>query len=187
MNALAGAAFALLVASSAAAQQPGPGSTPAAPPSKPRPATTLEEALKELFDQALRINIVARVMPAGEQPIVNVERSQLTLPGHSVAVRFEGSNIRVTANLTPYLQNDGKLTLVAQGEVWVAEPTSTDKAVRYLSSIKSLPVSLGEKVFFYPLGIPDAIQGTNKFNIALEIQIVPVDEAPPRAQQAPSR
>ncbi len=181
MNAFAGAAFALLVASSAAAQQ-GTGAKPPAapPPAGPPAATTLEEALKELFDQALRINIVARVMPAGEQPVVNVERSQLTLPGHSVAVRFEGSNIRVTANLTPYLQNDGKLMLVAQGEVWVAEPTSTAGAVRYLSSIKSLPVSLGEKVFFYPLGIPDAIQGTNKFNIALEIQVVPVDQPPPQ-------
>jgi hypothetical protein len=93
-----------------------------------------------------------------------------------VAVRFDGSNIRVKANLTPYLQNDGKLMLVAQGEVWVAEPTPTAKAVRYLSSIKSLPVALGERVFFYPLGLPDTVEGTNRFNIALEIQIVPVEQ-----------
>jgi hypothetical protein len=110
---------------------------------------------------------------------VNVARSRLTLPGHSVAVRFDGSNIRVKANLTPYLLKDGKLMLVAQGEVWLAEPTSAANAIRYLSSIKTLPVSLGEKVFFYPLGIPDPVQGTNRFNLALEIQIVPVDEKPP--------
>jgi hypothetical protein len=153
--------LALLAASGAGAQQ---GTS----------TQTLEETLKGLFDQALRINIVARVVPDGAEPVLNVERSQLTLPGHSVAVRFDGANIRVKANLTPYLQNDGKLMLVAQGEVWVAEPTSADKAVRYLSTIKSLPVSLGEKVFFYPLGIPDEIKGTNRFNLALEIQVVPV-------------
>ena len=169
MNGLLAVGLAVLVASSAAAQQ-GKDAKPAAPGS-------LEETLKDLFDQALRINIVARVEPEGAEPILNVERSQLTLPGHSVAVRFDGTNIRVRANLTPYLQNDGKLMLVAQGEVWVAEPPSAAKAVRYLSSIKSLPVSLGEKVFFYPLGIPDSIEGTNRFNLTLEIQIVPVEQA----------
>jgi len=169
MNRLAAVGLALLVASSATAQQGSEGAPPA--------QGSLEQTLKNLLDQALRINIVARVVPDGAEPILNVERSQLTLPGHSVAVRFDGTNIRVRANLTPYLQNDGKLLLVAQGEVWVAEPTSTAKAVRYLSSIKSLPVSLGERVFFYPLGIADAIEGTNRFNLALEIQIVPVDQA----------
>ena len=171
MRRLLALGLALLVASSATAQtgRAGQGQTPVPVPEN------LEETLKKLFDQALRINIVARVIPEGEQPILNVERSQLTLPGHSVAVRFDGSNISVRANLTPYLQDDGKLMLVAQGEVWVAEPTSTVSAVRYLSSIKSLPVSLGEKVFFYPLGLPDTVQGTNRFTIAVEIQIVPVD------------
>jgi hypothetical protein len=175
MTRLLAIGLALMVAGSATAQN-GQAQTQPRDPSKPLAPGSLEETLKNIFDQALRINIVARVMPEGEQPILNVERSQLTLPGHSVAVRFDGSNIRVKANLTPYLQNDGKLMLVAQGEVWVAEPTSTAKAVRYLSSIKSLPVALGERVFFYPLGLPDTVEGTNRFNIALEIQIVPVEQ-----------
>ncbi len=173
MSRLLAFGLALLVASSATAQI---GQSAKEGQAKPLAPGNLEETLKNLFDQSLRINIVARVIPEGAEPILNVERSQLTLPGHSVAVRFDGSNIRVRANLTPYLQNDGKLMLVAQGEVWVAEPTSAAKAVRYLSSIKSLPVSLGEKVFFYPLGLPDAVEGTNRFNLALEIQIVPVEQ-----------
>jgi hypothetical protein len=179
MSGFSAIVLAVLVASSAAAQQ---GAAPqGAPKSEGSSGTNgaLEETLKSLFDQALRINIVARVIPEGTEPSVNVARSRLTLPGHSVAVRFDGSNIRVKANLTPYLLKDGKLMLVAQGEVWLAEPTSAANAIRYLSSIKTLPVSLGEKVFFYPLGIPDPVQGTNRFNLALEIQIVPVDEKPP--------
>lgn len=174
MSRLLALGLALLVASSATAQT---GQAAKQGDAKPLAPGNLEETLKNLLDQSLRINIVARVIPEGAEPILNVERSQLTLPGHSVAVRFDGSNIRVRANLTPYLQNDGRLMLVAQGEVWVAEPTSAAKAVRYLSSIKSLPVSLGEKVFFYPLGLPDTVEGTNRFNLALEIQIVPVEQS----------
>jgi hypothetical protein len=137
---------------------------------------SLEESLKSLFDQALQINIVARVIPQGEAPAMLVERSKLTIPGKAVAVRFQGTNLRVQANLTPYLLADGKLMLVAQGEVWLSEPSAKD-AVQYLSSIRSLPIEVGEKIFFYPLGIPKPVQGTNSFSLALEIQIVPLKNA----------
>ena len=137
---------------------------------------SLEESLKSLFDQALRINIIARMIPDGQAPAVLAERSKLTIPGKPVAVRFEGTNLRVQANLTPYLLADGKLMLVAQGEVWLSEPSAKD-AVQYLSSIRSLPIEVGEKIFFYPLGIPRPVQGTNSFNIALEIQIVPLKDS----------
>jgi hypothetical protein len=137
---------------------------------------SLEESLRALFDQALQINIVARMIPDGQAPSVLVERSKLTIPGKPVAVRFEGTNLRVQANLTPYLLADGKLMLVAQGEVWLSEPSAND-AVQYLSSIRSLPIEVGEKIFFYPLGIPKPVQGTNSFNLALEIQIVPLKDS----------
>jgi hypothetical protein len=133
----------------------------------------LEETLKNLFDQALQINIVARVIPEGESPPMMVEQSKLTIPGKAVSVRFEGTNLRVKANLTPYLLADGNLMLVAQGEVWLSEPSASD-AVQYLSSIKSVPLEVGEKIFFYPLGLPRPVQGTNPFNLALEIQIIPL-------------
>ena len=135
--------------------------------------SALEDALKGLLDQALRINVVATVLPAGQDP---VSLTRLTIPGRAVALRFEGGNIRLKANLTPYLLKDGRLMLVAQGEVWLSEPTAAN-AVKYLSSIKSLPVELGEKIFFYPLGIPDPVKGTNRFNLALEIQVQPLEGA----------
>ena len=132
----------------------------------------LEDSIREVLDQALRINIVARVYPGqGEEPVA---LSKLTVPGHAVAVRLEGSNVQIRANLTPYILENGRLVLVAQGEVWFSEPSAQD-AVQYLSSIESLPIELGEKIFFYPLGLPDPMKGTNHFNLALEIQIVPLD------------
>ena len=131
----------------------------------------LEDSVKEVLEQALRINIVARVLPGeSEEPVT---LSKLTVPGHAVAVRLEGSNVRIRANLTPYVLESGRLILVAQGEVWFSEPSAHD-AVQYLSSLESLPIELGEKIFFYPLGLPDPVKGTNRFNLALEIQIVPL-------------
>ena len=131
-----------------------------------------QETLRALMDEALRINIVARILPSDERSNFNVEKSRLTIPGRPVVVQFMGSNISINAILTPYLKEDGKIILVAQGQVWTSEP---DKPVRYLSSLKSLPISLGEKIFFFPLGIPQDVTQSDVFNIALEIEIVPFE------------
>ena len=138
---------------------------------------SLETALKGLLDDALQINIVARMLPPNDMKISQLDSSmQLTIPGRSVAVSFVGENIIINASLTPYLLNNGNLVLVTQGQVWFSDPVAEDTAenvVEYLSSFQSIPVTLGEKIFFFPLGIPDDMTSSQSFNIALEIQIVP--------------
>jgi len=131
------------------------------------------ETLKALMDEALRINIVVRILPSDDASNFNVEKSRLTIPGRPVALQFIGDNVIINAILTPYLKQDGKLILVAQGQVWFSEPKA-DKPVRYLSSFKSLPISLGEKILFFPLGVPQDLTQGNVFSIALEIEIVQV-------------
>ena len=133
-----------------------------------------KETLRALMDEALRINIVARILPSDETTDFNVEKSRLTIPGRPVVVQFIGDNIIINAILTPYFKRDGKLVLVAQGQVWFSE-SKTESPVRYLSSFKSLPISLGEKILFFPLGVPPDLTQNNVFNIALEIEIVPFD------------
>ncbi len=133
-----------------------------------------QETLKALMDEALRVNIVARIIPFDERFNFNVEKSQLTIPGRPVVVQFIGNNISINAILTPYLKEDGRIILVAQGQVWSSEPQA-EKSVRYLSSLKSLPISLGEKIIFFPLGIPQDATRRDVFNIALEIEIVPFE------------
>ena len=132
---------------------------------------TSEATLEALMDEALRINIVARILSAGERSDFNVENTRLTIPGRPVVVQFVGRNISINAILTPYLKEDGRIILVAQGQVWFSEPQA-EKPVRYLSSLRSLPISLGEKILFFPLGIPQDITRTDIFNIALEIEIL---------------
>jgi hypothetical protein len=131
------------------------------------------EALEGLIDEALRINIVARVLPPQEKPVINMEDSKLTIPGRPVAVRFVGENILINATLTPYLIGENRLLLVAQGQVWFSEPQA-EKTVKYLSSLKSMSVRLGEKIVFFPLGVPRNVSESNAFNLELEIEIVPV-------------
>jgi hypothetical protein len=132
----------------------------------------LEDALMSLLDNALRINIVARILPQGERPVFNVSSSKLTLPGRPVAIQFQGKNILIIASLTPYRRENGNLTLLAQGQIWLQEP-ATKEVMTFQSSVKSLPVSLGQKILFLPLGVPEDLESGNFFNIELEIEIVP--------------
>ena len=39
--------------------------------------------------------------------------------------------------------------------------------------MKSIPISLGEKIVFFPLGVPRDFASSEFFNIALEIEVVP--------------
>ncbi len=128
----------------------------------------LEEALRPILDEALQLNIIARVLPLGTEQEWNMRSSKLTIPGRSIAVKLLGENIRIFIVLTPYWQENGKLLLVAQGEVLISEMAESE--VKYLSTVKSIPISLGEKVLFFPLGVSRELR--KSFNIELEIEIL---------------
>ena len=110
-----------------------------------------------------------------ETPVWNAESTKLTIPGRSIRVRLEGENVRIYLICTPYLQENGEVLLLAQGQVWLSEPA--DKEARYYSTFYSIPVSYGEKVLYFPLGLSEA-QARKKhyFNIELEIKIVPYEQ-----------
>ncbi len=136
-----------------------------------------DESLDSLIDKALQLHITARILPANEQPVWNSQSRKVTLPGRSVAVRLVGENIRIDVVFTPYQEEDGSLLLVAQGQVWYSEVSEVSKVkTRYLTSIQSLPVSLGEKVLFFPLGVSNDAAATKTLNIQLEVEIFPYRE-----------
>ncbi|MGA2639952.1 MAG: hypothetical protein ABSG21_03490 [Spirochaetia bacterium] len=140
--------------------------------------TDPKDALQELLSKALTVTVSARVLPPDAQeeaPIWNAESTKLTLPGRSIRVRLDGENVRIYLICTPYLKDDGEVLLLAQGQVWFTE--SAEKANRYFSTFYSIPVSFGEKVLFFPLGLSDADeQQKNHFNIEVEIKIVPYEK-----------
>jgi hypothetical protein len=131
-----------------------------------------KEALQSLLSNALEVTVAARVLPTDEKPIWNAESTKVTLPGRSIRVRMDGENVRIYLICTPYVQDNGEVLLLAQGQVWFATPT--DNEVKYSSTFSSIPVSFGEKVLFFPLGISDAeAQKKGVVNIEVEIKIVP--------------
>jgi hypothetical protein len=131
----------------------------------------LSDALKQLLDNALQVNISATVLPAGANPVWSVESSKLTIPGRSVKVRLDGENVQIYLTCTPYTQDNGDILLVAQGQVWFTKPP--DGELKILNTFQSIPVTFGEKVLFFPLGVPKSAKENKYFNIELEIQIVP--------------
>ncbi len=135
------------------------------------------EALRQLLSKALTVSISARVLPQDAQsdtPIWNAESTRLTIPGRSIRVRLDGDNVRIYLICTPYVQDNGEVLLLAQGQVWFSEPS--DNESKYSGTYYAIPMSFGTPVFFYPLGVSAAdAQGKDFFNIELEIQIVPYD------------
>ena len=132
--------------------------------------TELEDALRDLLENALEVKVVATVLPPNSQPVWNMEKTELTIPGRSVDIQITGKNIRVHAVFTPYRNEDDDLILVAQGQIWLSEPP--EQEIRYASTYRSIPISLGEKILFFPLGMSGEIVDT-EFTLRVEIQIVP--------------
>ena len=61
-------------------------------------------------------------------------------------------------------KEDGKNILVAQGQVWV---TTKDEGILYYTSIQTIPIEYGERVFFFPLG-----QKKDDQRARIEVQLV---------------
>ena len=138
-----------------------------------------KEQLQQLLSKALSVTVSAKVVPpaAGDEeaPVWNAESTKLTLPGRSIKVRLDGDNVRIYLICTPYVQDDGEVLLLAQGQVWLTGgPESENK---YYNSFYTIPVSFGEKVLFFPLGVAESDKQDRKyFNIELEIKIVPYEQ-----------
>jgi hypothetical protein len=133
-----------------------------------------DESLQSLIDKALQLNITAKVLPPGHEPVWNSASKKVTIPGRSVAVRLVGENIRVEAVFTPYQEEGGNMLLLAQGQVWFSEVKG--EKTRYMTTFQSIPVAWGEKVLFFPLGISQNLGDQKTFTIRLEVEILPYKE-----------
>jgi hypothetical protein len=130
----------------------------------------VNDALKYLENNALNIEIITRIVDEQGITVWDAEMSRITISGKSVKVKLQGVNILVITDITPYIRNDSTILLVSQGEVWIGSTDSEE--MNHYSTIKSLPVSMGESIMFFPLGV---IKTMDKkiFNIELEIQVNP--------------
>ena len=144
-------------------------------------AIEIDDILKALLDQALTVSIVARVTESGRETVQSYELTQVTISGRAVRLRLEGGNLTIIAEFTPYEAADNSILLIAEGQIWLTTPQN--EVIQYRTSLKSIPVELGETVLFYPLGrsaldmdlesVDPAESQEDQLNIELELQIVP--------------
>ena len=142
----------------------------------------IEHAIRYLLDNALEIKIGLSVTQPEPYTDWNTEQTDLTISGRAVDVEVIGSNLHVRAVFTPYLSDDGDLTLVAQGQVWWAE--APEAPARYVSTYRSVPLSLGEKLLFFPLGMHDEV--ADEVTLRLEVEISRYVASQPPADDDPS-
>lgn len=129
-----------------------------------------DAVIQSLMENGLAVHIFTRITPSASESEWTAESTKLTLSGRSVRVKLSGEDLLINANLTPYLNDDDTILLIAQGEVY--QGGEDTEGVRYSSTFRSLPVAPGEKVVFFPLGL--ALDENNQFyNIEMEIEVVP--------------
>ena len=102
--------------------------------------------------RALEINISARALDDGHSIIWEQNEKRITIPGSPVSIKLVGSNLVVAAQFTPFIRRQGNV-LVAQGQIWIANP---DSGVSYYTSIQTIPMDYSEPIYFFPLGTSDS-------------------------------
>ena len=99
--------------------------------------------------QPLVLDIIVRVIDEEINEVVwNETHQRVALPGSPVQIKMAGSNIVVALQFTPVIRRNGNI-LVAQGQIWVDSP---GKGINYYTSIQTIPMELGETIYYFPLG-----------------------------------
>jgi hypothetical protein len=134
-----------------------------------KPPASLEEIFPGLRDRALVCTIEARIVEAGDEIAWQAADSKVTISGRPVSLKLAGDNIVMAIQFTPYIRDRNRTLegyLVIQGQIWVNRDGS---GIHYQGIMQSIPVSLGEKIYFLPLG-PRKSQDERSIEIFLELQ-----------------
>jgi hypothetical protein len=125
------------------------------PDSRPQPRAPGEHPARpfpRFAGQSVVLCISVRVMESDRVETWTQSERQVTIPGRPVEVKILGANIVVAMQVTPYERRMGSARstfLVVQGQIWMDTP---DRGIRYHASMQTIPVQLGEPVYFFPLG-----------------------------------
>jgi hypothetical protein len=141
------------------------GAVPAQEPS-------LEELLPGLKEQAMVMDIVARVVERNQQVVWNSADSKVTIPGRPVGLKLVGANIVVAVQFIPYLRRNRHNVLVAQGQIWINVP---NEGIRYYTTLQTIPLEFEEEIFFFPLG---SVDSQDDARIDVKLVLHPYTESP---------
>ncbi|MDR3138796.1 MAG: hypothetical protein LBT95_03870 [Treponema sp.] len=142
---------------------------------------SLEELFPRFKEDAVVLDIVARVVERNQEEVWNSVNSKVTIPGRPVGLKLVGTNIVVAVQFTPYLRRKGNNMLVAQGQIWVNVP---NEGIRYKSTMQTIPLEFGEQIYFFPLG---SVSSSDEAYIEIQLELHPYTEenAPPLSPDTP--
>lgn len=136
---------------------------------------------KFIEGKKLSVNMNTRILGTENETVWHMESSNITISGEAVKVKLKGENLVLIANITPYLNPDNTIFLVAKGEIFLSDSADSEE-VKYYTTLQSLPVENGEKVIFFPLGMAYD-SNSNFYSMEMEIQVLSVKDESGQANQ----
>jgi hypothetical protein len=129
-----------------------------------------KEDPQQVLEKALVIQIEAKVTDRNSKAVLSFSAAKVAISGEPFPVTLDGRSIRGTILLTPYEEPENKILLVAQVQLWIQEAGAVDW--KYVTSLKSIPADINEKMRFFPLGMSDAVGAFNtSSNLELDITV----------------
>jgi hypothetical protein len=109
----------------------------------------MQNLLPRFRDRAVVMDINARILENNEVTW-NETHQKTTIPGRPVEIKLIGENLVVVVRFT-FIQNQGggQKLLVAQGQIWMADPA---QGIRYQASVQTIPLEFEETICYFPLG-----------------------------------
>jgi hypothetical protein len=124
-------------------------------------------------ERALVMRIVSRIVEENQNVVWNSENMKITFPGRPVGLKLLGEDLVVAVQFTPFLRSNGRLTLVAQGQIWKNVP---NEGISYHTTMQTIPMEFREQVYFFPLG---SIKNENEAHIEIQLVLEPYIDGPP--------
>ena len=119
-----------------------------------------------------QIKINLKILDDVKKELVNSDWNLATLSGKAVSINLRGNNLVIKADMTPYYSDKNSILLLIQANVKL-KPSDSEVS-KFYSTVNSLPIKLGEKALFFPLGLLDE-KMENISSCVLEIEVQPYD------------
>jgi len=127
----------------------------------------MQGLLPRFRGRAVVMDIDARILESGEITW-NETHQKTTIPGRPVEIKLIGGNLVVVARFT-FIRNHGggQKLLVAQGQIWMADPS---QGIRYQASVQTIPLEFNETVCYFPLGPFKPEEGGSSIEVMLTLR-----------------
>ena len=124
----------------------------------------VESSENQMFNLSINLKVNDGVT---EKVVSDKPVQHLTVSGKPVILKItSGENLKAAVRLTVYQKAEDSLVLLAQSTIMMVKEGKR----QMLSAVKSMPIKMGEKVLFFPLGVSHDANKTG-YNCMLEMDV----------------